>query len=179
MRAAEVLCSFPEVDRSRVAFTGASQGGGLSLAAAALSLRPSFVWADVPFLCDFPRAVQTATEDPYPEIPRLLRLRPELEQVAFATLSYVDVANLAHRVSCPVVVTVALWDEICPPSTIFGPSPGSRAPTRRCGFHPFQGHALRMPPRRSNFPGSSSASGWPSRRGAHMVATDEQVGRRC
>lgn len=142
VRAAEALCSQAEVDGSRVAFTGVSQGGGLTLAAAALSPRPCFAWSDVPFLCDFPRAVQVATADPYPEIPRLLRLRPELEQTAFATLAYVDVANLAHRVSCPAVVTVSLWDEICPPSTVFGTFSRLGSLDKSLRVFPFHGHSL-------------------------------------
>lgn len=140
VRAAEVLCTEDEVDAGRVAFTGVSQGGGLTLAAAALSSRPAFVWADLPFLCDFPRAVQVATADPYPEIARFLRQRPDLEQQAFATLAYLDVANLAPRVRCPVVVTVSLWDDICPPSTIFGAFSRIASSDKQLLVNSFHGH---------------------------------------
>lgn len=142
VRAAEVLCSFAEVDAERIAFTGVSQGGGLTLAAAALSPRARFAWADVPFLCDFPRAVEVATADPYPELPRLLRRRPDLHDQAFKTLSYFDAANLAPRISCPVVVTVSLWDEICPPSTIFGAFSRLAVDDRELVVQPFLGHTL-------------------------------------
>ncbi|MCU1490202.1 MAG: cah [Acidimicrobiaceae bacterium] len=142
VRAAEALCSLPEVDLERIAFTGASQGGGLTLAAAALSTRPAFAWADVPFLCDFPRAVQVATEDPYLEIPRLLRLRPDLEELTFDTLRYIDVANLAPRVTCPTVVTVGLWDNVCPPSTIFGAFSRLSSKDKDLRVYPFSGHVL-------------------------------------
>ena len=120
LRAIEVLASFDEVDSSRLGCTGVSQGGGLTIAVAALSARPCAAWADIPFLCDFPRGVQMATKPPYTEIADLLRARPDLEHQAFATLAYVDAANLAPRVSCPIVLTAGLWDDICPPSTIFG-----------------------------------------------------------
>lgn len=142
VRSIEVLCSFPEVDAARIALTGVSQGGGLTLAAAALSTRPMFAWADVPFLCDFPRAVQVATEDPYLEIPRLLVSRPGLAEAAFRTLSYVDVANLAPRISCPVVVTVGLWDPICPPSTIFGMFARISVNDKDLRIYPFNGHEV-------------------------------------
>lgn len=54
VRAVDCLASLDGVDEHRLAVTGVSQGGGLALVAAALSGRASFVWADVPFLCDFP-----------------------------------------------------------------------------------------------------------------------------
>jgi cephalosporin-C deacetylase len=120
VRAIEVLASFPEVDEQRIAVTGVSQGGGLALVAAALSDRPVFAWADVPFLCDFRRAVEVVDKKPYTEITDFLRAHPALEDDVWNTLSYIDLLNLADRVSCPVVVTAALWDDVCPPSTIFG-----------------------------------------------------------
>jgi cephalosporin-C deacetylase len=120
VRALEVLASFEEVEQDRIAVTGVSQGGGLALAAAALSERPVFGWADVPFLCDFRRAIEVVDKLPYTEISDFLRAHPSLEHDVWHTLSYVDLLNLANRISCPVVVSVALWDDVCPPSTIFG-----------------------------------------------------------
>ena len=68
VRAVEALRSRPEVDGGRVTAAGGSQGGGITLAVAALV--PDLVAAmpDVPFLCDFPRAVTIANRDPYCEI---------------------------------------------------------------------------------------------------------------
>jgi cephalosporin-C deacetylase len=119
VRAIEALCSLEEVDGARIAVTGASQGGGLALAAAALSKRPIFVWADMPFLCHFRRAVEIAVQGPYPEISDFVRRHPGLEEDSFRTLSYFDNLNLASRIGCPAVVTAGLWDDVCPPSTIF------------------------------------------------------------
>ncbi len=140
--AADALCDREEVDAGRVAFTGVSQGGGLTLAAASLSDRPVFAWADVPFLCDFERAVETATEHPYLEIAHFLRRRPDLEQHAFATLAYFDVVNLATQLSCPAEVTVGLWDTICPPSTVFGAFSRIGAADKHLRVYRFHGHAL-------------------------------------
>jgi cephalosporin-C deacetylase len=119
VRAIDVLCALDEVDESRIALTGPSQGGGLSLAAAALSPRPSFVWADIPFLCNFERGVDVAVDGPYPEIAEFLRRMPELESTVWQTLAYFDNLVLAPWVTAPTVITVGLWDEVCPPSTIF------------------------------------------------------------
>ncbi|MGP8206105.1 MAG: acetylxylan esterase [Acidimicrobiales bacterium] len=142
VRAVDCLASLDDVDDQRLAVTGTSQGGGLALAAAALSGRAGFVWADVPFLCDFPRAVETAEAPPYPEIADFLRRHPDLVETAYRTLSYVDVANLAPMVTCPAVVTVGLWDVTCPPSTIFGTFNRLSSADKELMVFPYHGHEL-------------------------------------
>jgi cephalosporin-C deacetylase len=99
---------------------GASQGGALALAAAALA--PGAVAAllcDVPFLCDFHRAVSIAQAEPYLELVRYLAAHRDMVERAFATLSYVDGAILARLASAPALFSVALMDRTCPPSTVF------------------------------------------------------------
>lgn len=120
VRALEVLASFNEVDSKRIAITGGSQGGGITLAAAALSNRPILAMPDIPFLCDFRRAVEISPNGPYPEIPSFLKAFPELQSQATKTLSYCDNLNLAPWIKCRTFVSNCLWDDICPPSTIFG-----------------------------------------------------------
>ena len=57
LRALELLAGREEVDADRLVVTGLSQGGGMSLAVAALSDRPALALPDVPFLCDFRRGM--------------------------------------------------------------------------------------------------------------------------
>jgi cephalosporin-C deacetylase len=140
VRALEVLASFDEVDAERIAVTGKSQGGGLALAAASLSQRPVFAWADVPYLCDFRRAIAVVDKRPYSEISDFLRAHPGLEEQVWETLAHVDLLNLADRIACPVVVTVALWDDICPPSTIFGVFSRIAAPQKELRVMPYHRH---------------------------------------
>ena len=66
LRALNLLANRDEVDASRLAVTGASQGGGLTLAVAALSRQPILALADIPFLCDYRRAMNIAAAGPYP-----------------------------------------------------------------------------------------------------------------
>jgi cephalosporin-C deacetylase len=82
VRAVEAVRAHPRVDADRVAVTGASQGGGLSVATAALVPDLLGVMADVPFLSDFPRAIRIATTNPYEQIARYLKIhRGSIEQV--------------------------------------------------------------------------------------------------
>lgn len=119
VRAVEAVRSHPAVDGARVAVTGGSQGGGITLAVAALL--PDVVAAapDVPFLCDFPRATTLVDTDPYAEIVRYLRTHRDHVERAAATLAYFDGAVLARRASAPALFSVALMDETCPPSTVY------------------------------------------------------------
>ena len=66
------------------------------------------------------RAIEIATHGPYPEIPRFLKSFPHLYDDAIRTLSYCDCLNLAPWIKCRTVVSNCLWDDTCPPSTIFG-----------------------------------------------------------
>lgn len=119
VRAVDTARVLPQVDPERVVVAGGSQGGALTLAAAGLSDGLVGVMPDVPFCCDFRRAVQVSDSDPYGEISRYLTVhRHSVEQV-FGTLAYVDGVSFAARATAPTLFSVALWDHICPPSTVY------------------------------------------------------------
>ncbi len=120
VRALELLARREEVDDKRLAVTGVSQGGGITLAVAALSKRPILALPDIPFLCDYRRAIEITPNGPYPEIPNFLKTFPHLYPDAIRTLGYCDNLNLAPWIECRTVVLNCLCDDICPPSTIFG-----------------------------------------------------------
>jgi cephalosporin-C deacetylase len=142
VRALDLLCAREEVDASRVAVTGPSQGGALALAVAALSPHPAFVWADIPFMCHLERGVDIALDGPYPEIADFLRRMPELESTVWRTLAYFDNLVLAPWVTAPTVITAGLWDEICPPSTIFPTFARLGSQDKQLRPYPCLGHEL-------------------------------------
>lgn len=115
----QTLRTRPEV--GSIALTGGSQGGGLTLATAALARDKGVVAAmpDVPFLCHFERAVEVCLNGPYQELVNLWKMRPRAVQDHYGTLSYFDCMNLASRITCPILMSVALLDTVCPPSTGF------------------------------------------------------------
>lgn len=120
VRALELLASRDEVDERRLAVTGISQGGGITLAVAALSDRPILAMPDIPFLCDYRRALEITPAGPYPEINAFVKTFPREHEQVMRSLSYCDNLNLAPWVKCRTLVCNCLWDDICPPSTIFG-----------------------------------------------------------
>ncbi len=137
VRAVDAVRTLAQVDASRVAVVGASQGGGIALAAAALCDDLVAVLPDVPFLCDFPRAVGFTDRDPYQEIVRYLSVHRGADERVHRTLSYFDGATMATRATAPALFSVALMDPICPPSTVFAAFNryGGRRQAHR-GVHP-------------------------------------------
>jgi cephalosporin-C deacetylase len=119
MRAVETVRRHPAVDPARVAVTGGSQGGGISIAVAALVPDIAAAMPDVAFLSDFPRAITLKDNDPYGEIARYLKAHRDQVDAVHRTLSYFDVAVLGRRATAPALFSVGLMDEITPPSTVY------------------------------------------------------------
>jgi cephalosporin-C deacetylase len=141
VRALELLANREEVDASRLAITGGSQGGALTLAVASLSERPMLALADIPFLCDFRRAIAIATQGPYPEIVTFLKSFPKHYEQVLRTLSYCDCMNLSPWIKCRTVVCNCLWDDVCPPSTIFAAYNHMTA-EKQIEIYPFHKHEV-------------------------------------
>lgn len=120
VRAVEAARSHPAVDVSRIAVTGGSQGGGITLAVSGLA--PDLVAAslpDVPFLCHYRRATELVDTSPYVEITNYLKVHRDHVETAFHTLSYFDGVNFAARARAKALFSAGLMDDICPPSTVF------------------------------------------------------------
>jgi cephalosporin-C deacetylase len=141
VRALELLAAREEVDAERLAITGASQGGGLALAVSALSQRPILSLPDIPFLCDYRRAISITPAGPYPEIPGFCKSFPQLYEQVIRTLGYCDNLNLAPWIKCRTVISNCLWDDICPPSTIFAAYNHITA-EKRMEIYPFHKHEI-------------------------------------
>jgi cephalosporin-C deacetylase len=119
VRAVDAARSHPAVDGTLIAVAGGSQGGGITLAAAALCDDLVMAMPDVPFLCNMRRAVSVTDANPYGEVVRYLHThRDQVEQV-FGVLSYFDGVSMATRATASGLFSVALRDPICPPSTVF------------------------------------------------------------
>ncbi len=119
-RAVEAAQSHDAIDPERIACTGNSQGGGITIAVSGLMPHAVKVaMPDVPFLCHFRRAVTLIDSSPYLEIQKFLQVHRDRVSDVFRTLSYHDGVNFAARATARALFSVGLMDEICPPSTVF------------------------------------------------------------
>ena len=118
-RGVDFLLSRPEIDSQRIFCCGSSQGGGLTLATAGLRPEIRGGVSGYPFLCCYPESRLMLRSYPYDELSSYLRAHPEREQQMLETLRYFDGVNFAPRIKCPMVVGIALEDEVCPPETSY------------------------------------------------------------
>ncbi len=120
VRGVDFLCSRPEVDASRIAVEGASQGGALTFATAALNNDRIAVCApQVPFLSDFRDYFKVATW-PGNEFKNYIETEKKVTwDEVYYTLSYFDIKNLAPMIRAPLIMGVGLMDDVCPPHINF------------------------------------------------------------
>lgn len=120
---ARVVMSFDEVNADRVGAMGGSQGGGLTLACAALEPRIKRAAPVFPFLCDYRRVWEMdLAKGAYDELAYFFRMfdpRHEREEEIFTRLGYIDCQHLASRIKAEVLMYTGLMDQTCPPSTQF------------------------------------------------------------
>ncbi|MDY6877236.1 MAG: acetylxylan esterase [Chloroflexota bacterium] len=119
VRAVEAARSHPTVEAGRIAVTGGSQGGGITLAVSGLVGDISVAMPDVPFLCHYRRATELTDAAPYNEIAKYCQIHRDKVDTVFHTLSYFDGINFATRSNAQALFSVGLMDMICPPSTVF------------------------------------------------------------
>jgi cephalosporin-C deacetylase len=120
---ASIVMGMDGVDKTRVVAKGGSQGGGLTLASAALEPRIKKLAPMFPFLCDYKRVWELDLETgAYIEMREYFRTFDPLHQKEdeiFTRLGYIDIQHLARRVKGDVLMFVGLRDDICPPSSQF------------------------------------------------------------
>ncbi|MCU0378616.1 MAG: acetylxylan esterase [Bacteroidales bacterium] len=120
IRGIDFLFSRPEVDTTRVAVEGASQGGALTFATAALDNERVRVCApQVPFLSDF-RDYFKVAQWPGNEFINYVEIEKRMTwEEVYRVLSYFDIKNLAPMIKAPLMMGVGLVDDVCPPHINF------------------------------------------------------------
>ncbi len=119
VRCIDFLVSLPNFDGENVGVTGGSQGGALSMVAAALDPRIDFLAAFYPALCDMSGYVYGRAGG----WPRFLapgskqQMDVPMDQM-FETLSYYDVVNFARRIKVPGFYSYGYNDNTCPPTSV-------------------------------------------------------------
>lgn len=139
VRAIEVVMNHPEIDEKKIAATGGSQGGGITIAVAGLSPAIQIAMPDVPFLCHYRRATEIEDSYPYKEIADYCHVHRDKVETVFNTLSYFDGVNFATRAKAKALFSVALMDKTCPPSTVFA-AYNYWAGEKDIQVYPYNGH---------------------------------------
>ena len=139
VRAIDAARSHPAVDAARIAVTGGSQGGGITIAAAGLVPDVVAALPDVPFLCHYRRATEIVDSYPYKEIAEYCHTHRDKIETVFETLSYFDGVNFSARARAKALFSTGLMDQVCPPSTVYA-AYNHWAGEKDIKVYPYNGH---------------------------------------
>lgn len=144
-RAVDFIAGYEKADPSRIVACGESQGGALTVAAAALDSRIKAIAPAVPFLGDY-RDYYKIVWWPVHEITDAADAEGLDREELFDMLSYFDIKNLAPRVKCPAYMAFGLQDPTCPPHTNFAIYNNLGSAQKHFWCVPTCGHAMWLEP---------------------------------
>ena len=116
VRSVDYIASLPEWDGKTIGVTGASQGGFLSYATAALDRRITFVAAVHPALCDHTASLKGVACG-WPHYFYWNKGQGMERQIE--TSRYYDGVNFVRRIECPTWVSFGYNDDVVPPTTSY------------------------------------------------------------
>lgn len=114
VRAIDFVCSRSEIDSSKIAVRGASQGGALSFVAASLDKRVKVAAPAIPFLSDYQDYFKIVSW-PKNDFDEYMKNNPQAKwDDIYNLLTYFDIKNLAQWIQCPLIMGIGVQDEVCP-----------------------------------------------------------------
>ena len=140
IRAVDVAASLPEVDATRIVSYGISQGGALSIVAAALSGKVRKAYPTVPSYSCLEKRVELGS-GVFEAVKNHLRRHPEDTDRALQTLRYFDINNLVSLLTVPTDFFLGLGDTICLPPFVYSPYAHTNAP-KTMTLSPFTPHNI-------------------------------------
>lgn len=139
-RVIDFLLQRPEVDPARIGVRGSSQGGALTLLAAAMRPEITAAAAGAPYLAGVIDAIQLTNSQPYQEINDYLRFYPHAGPAIAETWGYYDCINFADKITCPIIVNIGLNDDVCPPETGYAVFNAIGSAEKKLYAYPGHGH---------------------------------------
>jgi len=154
VRAIDFIATLDKADMDHVVAYGESQGGALTVAAAALDHRIKAIAPAVPFLGDY-RDYYKIVWWPVHEVMETADAQGLDREEVYEMLSYFDIKNLAQWVECPAYMAFGLQDPTCPPHTNFAIYNNLGSSEKHFWCVPTCGHAMwkepSWPPVRDEF----------------------------
>lgn len=144
VRLVDAVRTLPGVDETRIALTGGSQGGGITIAAAALveaHVGPiTALLPDVAFLSDWENGTAVAVGGPYRELAQYLSVHRDAIDTVWDTAAYFDGVHFAAGITAPALFSVALMDDVVPPRTTFAAYNALGSADKEIEVYPYNGH---------------------------------------
>ena len=143
VRALDFMASRATSDMQNLFAEGQSQGGALTVAAAALSgYQFNAIAPAITFMGDFPDYFDITS---WPGYIAKQNQGTMSDADMYAFLSYFDTKNLATNISCPYITSVGLQDNVCPPHTNLAPYNNVKTPAadKQIVFNPELQHQVK------------------------------------
>jgi len=118
IKALDIVSKFDCLDETKMIIDGVSQGGGIAMAVSSLDSRPKLVLANIPSYSYFQGRFDTATGS-VSHIVNFVKNNPSQYERVMKTLSYFDTMNMADKITCEVLASVGLKDNVCPAKFYF------------------------------------------------------------
>ncbi|MGO4106331.1 acetylxylan esterase [Paenibacillus sp. YAF4_2] len=138
LKAIDFACAQAEIDPGKIIIEGGSQGGAIGMAVAALDDRPKAALVDVPSNSNLVSRIE-GNHGAFGAVAEFLKRHPDQTDLVLDNLSYFDTMNLADRITCPVLASVALKDETCPAQMYFATYNRIQS-KKEIIIYPFNGH---------------------------------------
>ena len=145
VRAIDFIATLDKADMDHVVAYGESQGGALTVAAAALDHRIKAIAPAVPFLGDY-RDYYKIVWWPVHEVMETADAQGLDREEVYEMLTYFDIKNLAQWVECPAYMAFGLQDPTCPPHTNFAIYNNLGSSEKHFWCVPTCGHAMWLEP---------------------------------
>lgn len=141
VRAVDVAAQLPEVDPERIVTYGGSQGGALSITAAALSGKVKKCFNFVTSYACIHRRIELGSAI-FGGTKEYLHVYPEYTDKVMETVSYFDMNNMASLLTVPTSVCLCLDDPICLPEFVYSVYDHIAARDKQLYLYPFWQHNL-------------------------------------
>jgi len=120
IRCVDFMYTRKELSLDRIAVTGGSMGGYLSITTAALDKRITLCAPQNPFFSDIYNMDHGAVQWPINHMKDYVKVRPELTfEKVLDNLQYYDTKNFAAAVKCPFLMGIGLLDPFVPPNNSY------------------------------------------------------------
>ena len=108
----------PEINSEKIAISGHSQGGGMSLQIASLDNSVALCIAGAPSSSWYEKRIMDQSGGGN-ALSQYIRKFPERMEIFFKNLSYFDNINHTENIKCPVLVGMGMSDPVCTPDTVY------------------------------------------------------------
>jgi len=140
VRTIDVIASLAEVDAERIVSYGISQGGALSIVAAALSGKVKKAYPTVPSYSCLEKRVELGS-GVFEAVRNYLRRNPGDTDCVMKTLSYFDINNMVSLLQVPVDFFLGLSDPVCLPAFVYSPYAHTKS-EKKLILSPFTVHEI-------------------------------------